>query len=247
MSPDPRQQCGPYRPLSQQQQQPSGQQAAQQEWPTEHAHDTIAMVAVSADGSVAAGASSNGESLVAARQGRESVRWPALLRSSPTYPPPASPSPTGAIHKVPNRVGDAAVPGGGAYADSEVGGCGSTGDGDVHIAFQPCMLVVEAMRAGMEPTAAAEHAVRRIARRVPSYVGAVVAVGKDGELAGMYSAVRQVRLIAVQQIAASNQPPALCPAQGGTAARPTAGTSVTAWRQRAVAGKCKCSRCRGCD
>jgi isoaspartyl peptidase/L-asparaginase-like protein (Ntn-hydrolase superfamily) len=39
----------------------------------------------------------------------------------------AGSSSNGAIHKVPGRVGDAAVPGGGAYADSEVGGCGATG------------------------------------------------------------------------------------------------------------------------
>ena len=40
--------------------------------------------------------------------------------------------------QVPGRVGDAAVPGGGAYADSEVGACGSTGDGDLHLRFLPC-------------------------------------------------------------------------------------------------------------
>lgn len=63
-------------------------------WPSATgSHDTIALVAITAGGSVAAGASSNG-----------------------------------AIHKVPGRVGDAAVPGGGAYADSQVGGCGSTGE-----------------------------------------------------------------------------------------------------------------------
>jgi isoaspartyl peptidase/L-asparaginase-like protein (Ntn-hydrolase superfamily) len=39
----------------------------------------------------------------------------------------AGASSNGAIHEVPGRVGDAAVPGGGAYADSEVGGCGATG------------------------------------------------------------------------------------------------------------------------
>ena len=41
----------------------------------------------------------------------------------------AAASSNGAEHKVPGRVGDAAVPGGGSYADSEVGGCGSTGRG----------------------------------------------------------------------------------------------------------------------
>ncbi len=44
----------------------------------------------------------------------------------------------------------------------------------------PRLQVVEAMRRGLSPQAAAEEAVRRIARRVPTYVGAVVAVSKDG-------------------------------------------------------------------
>jgi hypothetical protein len=115
VTPNPSQSCGPYKPILQWQQQTStdveataatarerlagssnGQasqlrQRQHQVWPSEHAHDTIAMVVV-AGGSVAAAASSNG-----------------------------------AIHKVPGRVGDASLPGGGAYADSEVGGCGATG------------------------------------------------------------------------------------------------------------------------
>lgn len=116
VTPDPTQSCGPFQPDSSSpsspvrsggaasasagsaaaeahEQQRQGAQQQQQAWPSEHAHDTIALVAVAADGSVAAGASSNG-----------------------------------ATHKVPGRVGDAAVPGGGAYADSEVGGCGATGE-----------------------------------------------------------------------------------------------------------------------
>jgi N4-(beta-N-acetylglucosaminyl)-L-asparaginase len=44
--------------------------------------------------------------------------------------------------------------------------------------------VVESMRQGMSPREAAEDAMRRIARRVPSFVGAVVAVSKDGRHAG---------------------------------------------------------------
>ena len=42
--------------------------------------------------------------------------------------------------QVPGRVGDAAVPGGGSYA-APWGGCASTGDGDLHLRFQPCLLV----------------------------------------------------------------------------------------------------------
>lgn len=40
--------------------------------------------------------------------------------------------------QVPGRVGDASIPGGGAYAESGVGGCASTGNGDLHIRFLPC-------------------------------------------------------------------------------------------------------------
>jgi N4-(beta-N-acetylglucosaminyl)-L-asparaginase len=130
-------------------------------------------------------------------------------------------------------VGDAAVPGGGAYADSTVGGCGSTGDGDIHLRFLPCYQVnlcglkgrqiardacpqhsgshlvaqivklvcgkhashasthlgrggasvaqvVEGMRHGLSPQAAAEAAVRRMVRKYPSYVGALLAVDRHG-------------------------------------------------------------------
>ena len=218
--PDPVASCGPYTPDAL---QPStGAQAGSRSlsgsgsiegnagaavhqggWPSATgSHDTLAMVAIAADGSVAAGASSNG-----------------------------------AIHKIPGRVGDAAVPGGGAYADSEVGGCGSTGeamprlfgcvtaheccrgrsaggwllwgtgatavaallqprycthgylapltalyagDGDTHLAFLPCFTVVELMRQGRSPHEAAEEAVRRMARHRPGYVGAVVAASRDG-------------------------------------------------------------------
>ena len=94
----------------------------------------------------------------------------------------ASCSTNGAIHKVPGRVGDAAVAGGGAYVDSEVGGCGATGDGDVHLRFLPCFQVVENMRLGMSPQEAAETVIRRIAVRLEGrYTGAVVAVNRRGE------------------------------------------------------------------
>lgn len=44
--------------------------------------------------------------------------------------------------QVPGRVGDACVAGGGAYAETGVGGCGSTGDGDIHLRFLPCFQVL---------------------------------------------------------------------------------------------------------
>jgi N4-(beta-N-acetylglucosaminyl)-L-asparaginase len=41
----------------------------------------------------------------------------------------AGTSTNGASHKVPGRVGDGPIVGSGSYVDSEVGGCGATGDG----------------------------------------------------------------------------------------------------------------------
>lgn len=44
--------------------------------------------------------------------------------------------------------------------------------------------VVESMRLGMEPRAAAKDAISRIARKFPNFVGAVFAVNKNGEHGG---------------------------------------------------------------
>ncbi|DBA97520.1 hypothetical protein WJX77_010669 [Trebouxia sp. C0004] len=96
----------------------------------------------------------------------------------------AGASSNGASHKVPGRIGDACVAGGAAYADNDVGGCGSTGDGDLHLRFQPCYQVVESMRQGATPKQAAEDAIQRIVKHYPLYVGALFAVNKDGNHAG---------------------------------------------------------------
>ena len=40
--------------------------------------------------------------------------------------------------QIPGRMSDSAVAGAGAYAETGVGGCGSTGDGDIHLRFLPC-------------------------------------------------------------------------------------------------------------
>ncbi|CAN7012392.1 unnamed protein product [Brassica rapa subsp. trilocularis] len=93
-------------------------------------------------------------------------------------------STNGATFKIPGRVGDGPIAGSSAYADDEVGGCGATGDGDIMMRFLPCYQVVESMRQGMKPEQAAKDAVSRIARKFPDFVGAVVAVDKNGSHAG---------------------------------------------------------------
>ncbi|EPS60153.1 hypothetical protein M569_14648 [Genlisea aurea] len=93
-------------------------------------------------------------------------------------------STNGATFKVPGRVGDGPIAGSAAYADSEVGACGATGDGDIMMRFLPCYQVVESMRIGMEPKTAAEDVIRRIRRKYPDFVGAVFAVDRSGVHAG---------------------------------------------------------------
>ncbi|KAL9384366.1 hypothetical protein Peur_021376 [Populus x canadensis] len=93
-------------------------------------------------------------------------------------------STNGATYKIPGRVGDGPIAGSSAYADTDVGACGATGDGDIMMRFLPCYQVVESMRLGMEPRLAAKDAISRIARKFPDFVGAVVAVNKNGVHAG---------------------------------------------------------------
>ena len=69
----------------------------------------------------------------------------------------------GLSHKIPGRVGDAAVPGAGHYAMRGVGACGATGDGDLLMRFLPCYQAVESLRLGATPEWAAQDALMRVA------------------------------------------------------------------------------------
>ena len=89
-------------------------------------------------------------------------------------------STNGAGHKIPGRVGDGPITGSGSYVDADVGGCGSTGDGDVMMRFLPCYQAVENMRQGMTPADAAVDAVKRMMRKYPKVASGLVVVNKTG-------------------------------------------------------------------
>ncbi|UNI18032.1 N(4)-(beta-N-acetylglucosaminyl)-L-asparaginase [Purpureocillium takamizusanense] len=108
----------------------------------------------------------------------------SLIALHPSGQLAAGTTTNGAAHKVPGRVGDGPIPGSGSYADSEVGGCGATGDGDVMMRFLPCYQAVESMRRGMAPGDAAEDAVRRMLRRFPRVRAGIVVVDRHGRHAG---------------------------------------------------------------
>jgi N4-(beta-N-acetylglucosaminyl)-L-asparaginase len=95
-------------------------------------------------------------------------------------------STNGLTHKVPGRVGDSPVPGAGSWVDSDVGGCGATGDGDIMMRFAPCYQTVESMRLGMDPTSAAADAINRIRRKYPLFQGALVALNNQGVHGGTF-------------------------------------------------------------
>ncbi len=98
---------------------------------------------------------------------------------------------SGLAWKIPGRVGDSPLIGCGLYVDNEVGAAGSTGRGEECIYINGSHTVVENMRRGMPPTAAALDAVKRIAARYNSNIEELrkfnisfYAVSKEGEYGG---------------------------------------------------------------
>jgi len=68
---------------------------------------------------------------------------------------------SGLAWKIPGRVGDSAIVGGGQYCDNEIGAAGSTGRGEANIMVCGSFLTVELMRRGMKPTDACLETLRR--------------------------------------------------------------------------------------
>ncbi len=76
-------------------------------------------------------------------------------------------STSGWAGKLPGRVGDSPIIGGGLYVDNEVGAAGATGLGENIMRYCGSFLVVEYMRQGLHPQEACLEAIRRIARQDP--------------------------------------------------------------------------------
>lgn len=76
-------------------------------------------------------------------------------------------STSGLAYKLPGRVGDSPILGGGLYVDNEVGAAGATGIGENIMRYCGSFLVVEYMRQGASPEEACLETIRRIARQEP--------------------------------------------------------------------------------
>ena len=98
---------------------------------------------------------------------------------------------SGMAWKIPGRVGDSPIIGGGLWLDQDIGGAGSTGRGEENIRACGAHTVVENMRHGMSPKDAALDALKRIVRNFDSDMERLAqvdinfyALRKDGEYAG---------------------------------------------------------------
>ena len=93
--------------------------------------------------------------------------------------------------KLPGRVGDSPLIGGGLYVDNEVGAAGATGLGENILRYCGSFLVVELMRQGLHPEEACLEAIRRIARKDPKGIDisvSFVALDKQGRFGAAGSA-----------------------------------------------------------
>lgn len=95
---------------------------------------------------------------------------------------------SGMAFKMRGRVGDSPIIGAGLYVDDEVGGATATGVGEDVVRVAGAHAVVEAMRAGLDPTAACRRVIERLARlrgaRVAHSQVALLALDKQGRAGG---------------------------------------------------------------
>jgi len=91
---------------------------------------------------------------------------------------------SGMAFKMRGRVGDSPIIGAGLYVDDEVGGATATGVGEDVVRVAGAHSVVEAMRHGLDPTAACRSVIERLARlrgtRVAASQVALLALDKQG-------------------------------------------------------------------
>jgi N4-(beta-N-acetylglucosaminyl)-L-asparaginase len=97
---------------------------------------------------------------------------------------------SGMAWKLPGRVGDSPIIGGGLWLDQDIGGAGSTGRGEENLRVCGAHTVVENMRHGMTPKEAALDALKRVQRnfnndekRLAQVDLQFYALRKDGEYA----------------------------------------------------------------
>ena len=97
---------------------------------------------------------------------------------------------SGLAFKMPGRIGDSPIIGGGLFVDNEIGGASATGLGEEVLKTVGSFLIVELMRQGKTPQEACEEAIGRIVNKpgkdFKDFQVGYIAVNKQGET-GAYS------------------------------------------------------------
>lgn len=95
---------------------------------------------------------------------------------------------SGMAFKMRGRIGDSPIVGAGLYVDDEVGAATGTGVGEDIVRVAGSHSVVEALRAGLDPTAACRRVIERLARlrgeRVAASQVALLALDRQGRAGG---------------------------------------------------------------
>lgn len=124
------------------------------------------------------------EAARAAGKGHDTIALVVLTADGHLY---GGCSTSGLAYKIPGRVGDSPLIGGGLYVDEEVGAAGATGVGENVLRYCGTFLVVEMMRNGLSPQEACVETIRRIARMDPRGMDlaiSFIAIDRKGRFGG---------------------------------------------------------------
>lgn len=95
---------------------------------------------------------------------------------------------SGMAFKMRGRVGDSPIPGAGLSVDDEVGAATGTGVGEDILRVSGAHAVVEAMRSGLDPSAACQRVIERLARlrgdKIADHQVALLALDRRGRTGG---------------------------------------------------------------
>ncbi len=104
----------------------------------------------------------------------------------------AATSTGGLLFKLPGRVGDTPIIGGGTYADDLAGAASCTGQGEAILKVTLARHAVALLRAGHGATEAAEIAVAELTRRTSGEAGLIL-VAPDGDIGWAFNTLRMSR------------------------------------------------------
>ena len=92
----------------------------------------------------------------------------------------AATSTGGLLFKLPGRVGDTPIIGGGTYADDEAGACSCTGQGEAILKVTLARSAIDRLRGGGGAQAAAEAAIAELSRRTGGEAGLILVDARGG-------------------------------------------------------------------